>query len=123
MPAANYRLEHQPLGRKSTAFGGAPESIPSDIPSSETSVARSQGGHFPSDDFVQPSTESPMQPALPGDNIELTDTQPGWACLWRVWVLFLPRRSVEGRFVWGRVWRRHDGRRWRYTNFAKVGRP
>jgi len=55
-----------------------------------------------------------MQPALPGDNIELTDTQPGWACVWHVWMLILPRRSVDGRLVWGRVWRHHDGRRWRY---------
>jgi hypothetical protein len=36
---------------------------------------------------------------------------------WRsdlLWTLIIPRLSTMGGLVYGRVWRRHDGRRWEY---------
>jgi hypothetical protein len=44
--------------------------------------------------------------------------QPG-AEFWHVWTVIFPRRSVTGRFVCGRVWRRHDGRRWQYRSITE----
>ena len=38
--------------------------------------------------------------------------RPAWARVWHVWNLIIPRRAIDGAIVWGRVWRRHDGRRW-----------
>lgn len=40
--------------------------------------------------------------------------QPPWTEIWHVWNVIIPRRSITGRLVHGRVWRRHDGRRWIY---------
>jgi len=37
-----------------------------------------------------------------------------WAQTWHVWSLIVPRRSITGQFVFGTVWRRHDGRHWIY---------
>jgi hypothetical protein len=33
--------------------------------------------------------------------------------------VFFPRRSITGKLVRGRVWRRHDGRRWIYKRFVE----
>ncbi len=41
--------------------------------------------------------------------------QPAGAEFWHVWTVRIPRRSIAGGFVWGRVWRRHDGDRWVYA--------
>ncbi len=38
--------------------------------------------------------------------------------LWHVWYVTIPRRSITGRLVRGRVWRRYDGRRWQYKKFV-----
>ena len=38
--------------------------------------------------------------------------QPAGAEFWHLWTVIIPRLSITGRFVRGRVWRRHDGRRW-----------
>jgi hypothetical protein len=40
--------------------------------------------------------------------------RPAWARVWHIWHLMIPRRAIDGAIVWGRVWRRHDGRRWIY---------
>jgi hypothetical protein len=40
--------------------------------------------------------------------------RPAWARVWHVWELIIPRVAIDGAIVWGRVWRRHDGRRWIY---------
>jgi hypothetical protein len=63
-----------------------------------------------------------MRPTAPGeiDTIEPNDTAPAWARVWHVWTLILPRRSVEGGIAWGRVWRRHNGRKWLYKNFIQL---
>jgi hypothetical protein len=40
-----------------------------------------------------------------------------WAEVWHLWTVIIPRRSITGRLVYGRVWRRHDGRHWIYKKF------
>ena len=46
-------------------------------------------------------------------------SRPRWAYVWHVWKVIVPRRSITGRLVYGRVLRRHNGRRWIYKRFAK----
>jgi hypothetical protein len=31
-----------------------------------------------------------------------------------------PRRSITDRLVYGQVWRRHNGRRWKYKKFVEL---
>jgi hypothetical protein len=38
---------------------------------------------------------------------------------WHLWTVIFPRRTITGRLVRGRVWRRHDGRRWQYKKFIE----
>lgn len=38
---------------------------------------------------------------------------------WNPWTVILPRRSITGRLVRGRVWRRLNGRRWQYKQFIE----
>jgi hypothetical protein len=45
--------------------------------------------------------------------------RPAWMQAWHLWTVFLPRRSITGRLVFGQVWRRHDGRQWRYKKFIE----
>ena len=42
-----------------------------------------------------------------------------WAEVWHLWTVIIPRRSITGRLVYGRVWRRDDGRRWIYKKFVE----
>jgi hypothetical protein len=44
---------------------------------------------------------------------------PTWARLWHLWTVIVPRRSITGRLVVGRVWRRHDGRHWIYKRVVE----
>ena len=32
-----------------------------------------------------------------------------WAEVWHLWTVIIPRRSITGQLVFGRVWPRHDG--------------
>jgi hypothetical protein len=43
-----------------------------------------------------------------------------WTDVWHLWTVMIPRRSITGRLLWGKVWRRHDGRHWIYKKFAEV---
>jgi hypothetical protein len=45
--------------------------------------------------------------------------QTAWADVWHLWTVIIPRRSITGRLLWGKVWRRHDGRRWIYKKFVE----
>jgi hypothetical protein len=45
--------------------------------------------------------------------------KPAGAEFWHLWTVRVPRRSITGKLVWGRVWRRHDGRRWLYKCFVE----
>jgi hypothetical protein len=55
-----------------------------------------------------------MPPFAPNDEDEFADSQPPWARVWHRWTLFLPQKSIDRSWVWGRVWRRHDGYQWIY---------
>jgi hypothetical protein len=54
------------------------------------------------------------------DSRRLFDLSPAptWAEAWHLWTVLIPRRSITGRLVFGKVWRRHDGRRWVYKKFV-----
>ena len=53
------------------------------------------------------------------DPPETQSLKPAGAEFWHLWTVILPRRSITGRLVRGRVWRRHDGRRWQYKQFVE----
>ena len=42
-----------------------------------------------------------------------------WAEIWHLWTVIVPRRSINGQLVYGKVWRRHDGRQWIYKKFTE----
>jgi hypothetical protein len=46
-------------------------------------------------------------------------SRPAWANVWHLWRVVLPRRTITGKLVQGKVWRRHDGRRWIYKRFVE----
>ncbi|OAF05693.1 hypothetical protein AYJ54_01990 [Bradyrhizobium centrolobii] len=43
----------------------------------------------------------------------------GWTEIWHLWTVIVPRRSINGQLVFGKVWRRHDGRDWIYKKFTE----
>ncbi|UPJ51754.1 hypothetical protein IVB30_10630 [Bradyrhizobium sp. 200] len=48
------------------------------------------------------------------DPSEDQSLQPAGVEFWHLWTVIIPRLSTAGGLVHGRVWRRHDGRRWQY---------
>ena len=42
-----------------------------------------------------------------------------WSGIWHLWTVIVPRRSINGQLVYGKVWRRHDGRDWIYKKFTE----
>jgi hypothetical protein len=46
-------------------------------------------------------------------------SKPAWAEVWHLWNVIIPRRSITGELLRGKVWRRHDGRRWIYKGFTE----
>jgi hypothetical protein len=60
---------------------------------------------------------------MTADSDEYTPTQPGpptsWTEVWHLWTVIVPRRSITGRLVHGKVWRRSDGHRWIYKKFIE----
>jgi hypothetical protein len=46
-------------------------------------------------------------------------SMPAWAEVWHLWTVIVPKRSITGRLLYGKVWRRHDGRHWIYKKFAE----
>jgi hypothetical protein len=42
-----------------------------------------------------------------------------WTEIWHLWTVIVPRRSINGQLVYGKVWRRHDGRDWIYKRFTE----
>jgi hypothetical protein len=46
-------------------------------------------------------------------------SKPAWAEVWHLWRVIIPRRSITGELLFGRVWRRHDGRHWIYKRFLE----
>jgi hypothetical protein len=54
-----------------------------------------------------------------GQHDQLAPPDPARAKAWHLWTIIIPRRSITGRLLWGRVWRRHDGRHWIYKQFVE----
>jgi hypothetical protein len=50
---------------------------------------------------------------------ESSRSRPAWVGVWHLWTVVIPRRSIAGRLVYGKVWRRHDGQRWIYKKFVE----
>ena len=50
---------------------------------------------------------------------ETPRSKPAGSESWHLWTVIFPRRSITGRLVRGRVWRRHNGRRWQYKQFIE----
>ena len=44
--------------------------------------------------------------------------RPATIRAWHLRTVIIPRRTITGRLVRGKVWRRHDGRHWLYKKFA-----
>nr|WP_247379861.1 MULTISPECIES: hypothetical protein [unclassified Bradyrhizobium] len=42
-----------------------------------------------------------------------------WADIWHLWTVIMPRHSINGQLVYGKVWRRHDGRDRIYKQFTE----
>ena len=65
----------------------------------------------------------PKQPMIADSrNVESSinsQPRPAWANSWHLWKVIIPRRSITGRLVWGRVWRRQGGRGWTYKKFTE----
>ena len=53
------------------------------------------------------------------DHKLLVPPSRAWRDVWHLWTVIIPRRSIAGRLVFGKVWRRHDGRRWVYKKFTE----
>jgi hypothetical protein len=72
-------------------------------------VAKPSGDHIPLGGFVSFEVACMI----------FGSQQPrgAWAEVWHLWTVIIPRRSITGRLVYGRVWRRHDGRHWIYKKF------
>ncbi len=51
----------------------------------------------------------------------IPDLRSGWTEIWHLWTIIVPRRSINGQLVYGKVWRRHDGRQWIYKKFTEYG--
>jgi hypothetical protein len=47
------------------------------------------------------------------------NAKPAWAEAWHLWTIFIPRRSITGRLLFGQVWRRYDGRPGIYKKFIE----
>ena len=54
--------------------------------------------------------------------VQLCGSKPEWATAWHIWTVIFPRRTIMGHLTWGRVWRRHDGRRWIYKKLVEIVR-
>jgi hypothetical protein len=46
--------------------------------------------------------------------------KPAWAEVWHLWTVVVPRRTITGRLVLGKVWRRRDGRHWITRNLSSM---
>ena len=61
-----------------------------------------------------------MKMKLPRPPDDRQSDKPAGAEFWHVWTVWLPRRSITGKLLWGPVLRRHDGRRWIYKRITDM---
>ncbi len=46
--------------------------------------------------------------------------QHAWENVWHLWHVRIPRRGLNGKFVWGLVLRRRYGDRWIYRELERI---
>jgi hypothetical protein len=53
------------------------------------------------------------------DTLRMLDPQqrPPYEEVWHLWTVIIPRRSITGRLVYGKVLRRRDDGRWIYKKY------
>ena len=44
--------------------------------------------------------------------------RPAWVEAWHLWTVFSSALFYKAELVYGRVWRRRDGRHWKYKKFT-----
>jgi hypothetical protein len=80
-------------------------------------MAKPSGDHTPPGGLVV--KERPMIAGNDDRTVTNFSPQPAWAEAWHLWTVIFSRRSITGRIVYGKVWRRHDGRHWKYKKFTE----
>jgi hypothetical protein len=75
----------------------------------------------PSDDRATLGGFTPEMTTKSHVNLQMLglSAKPAWAQTWHLWTVIMPRRSITGRLVFGKVWRRHDGRHWIYKKYIE----
>jgi hypothetical protein len=87
-------------------------------------MAKPSVDYIPGGDFVL--NEAPAMTAVrqTAQSIPTKDCRTSmWAGAWHLWTVFVPRRTITGRLAYGKVWRRHNGRRWTYKQFVEFDYP
>src|SRR6266849_6109263 len=67
------------------------------------------GDHTLLDGFVLSQGPSMIADSNNHDLLDLSSPR-AWAEAWHLWTVIVPRRSITGRLVSGKVWRRYSGR-------------
>jgi hypothetical protein len=80
-------------------------------------MAKPSGDYIPLGGFVL--LRAPMTANRDDPPVTDLSPQPAWAEAWHLWTVIFPRRSITGRIVYGKVWRRYDGRHWKYKKFTE----
>jgi hypothetical protein len=84
-------------------------------------VAKPSGDHITLGGFVYfaPRPASMMANSHDIDQSHSLQPAPAWAEVWHIRTVIIPRRSITGRLVSGKVWRRREGRHWIYKKFVE----
>jgi len=107
--AASNKLNRGFALRRSAVALGSTKSDAAGLPQSPRVDERAL-----SDRHLFQETVSPMKPN--GRYSPERSAYPAGAEFWHLWSVSIPRRSIKGGLVWGRVWRRHNGDRWLYAS-------
>jgi len=60
-----------------------------------------------------------MQQDIIASDVSTRGARPAWIGSWHLWRVIIPRRSITGKLLHGKVWRRHNGRHWIYKRFVE----
>jgi hypothetical protein len=86
-----------------------------------TTVARHSSKGNPTRRSIELGKATMTSTSFTAVNIKILELNqhPASATTWHQWTVIIPRRTITGRLVHGKVWRRHDGRRWLYKKFIE----
>jgi hypothetical protein len=68
---------------------------------------------------AQPGIGMTMQQDSVNSEVSRRGARPAWTETWHLWRVIIPRRSITGKLLYGKVWRRHTGRHWIYKRFVE----